>query len=459
MNETSLRELFERVTETEPPIGPVVQRGIRAGIRLRRRRRVQNAVAGVAAIAVVAAAVVATTSIRGGPGGQPAAPGGSGTVYVVGNPTLEPTSGPWPWTVTPIHAATNTLGATIDLSQAAVLGGRPFPAIGALPDGKTIYVSDGLNAVIPISTATGTAGKPIPTSSQAIDSALDIVAAPDGKTVYVLGAYGSLTPISTATNTPGSPLRPHGQDPVGSVAITPDGKTVYVSVSSQSQTGAYVIPISTATDKPGKPIRFAGGVDTILITPDGKTAYVVGGVPTPASGFSDKITVTPITTSTNTVGRTVIAGTAYVENSAVMTPDGQHIYIATANPFSLIQFSTATNSARRQISFGSSEIFALAAAPDGQTVYVASELNNHDYVGCPARGVVTPVATATGRPGKPIQVACTPGALAVTPDGKTVYVASYGSGHGVVTPIAAATDQPGTPIRVDGIPGVMLITP
>ena len=454
MNETSLRELFERVTETEPPIGPVVQRGIRAGIRLRRRRRMQNALAGLAAVAVVAAAVAAATSIRGSLGAQTAASGGSGTLYVFSSPTNDPVAGAnsEAGAVTPIQVATNTPGTPVELSPGA------FPAMTATPDGKTIYVSDGINAVLPVSTATGTAGKPISLGSPGEDNpAADIVAAPDGKTVYVLGMHGSLIPISTATNTPGSPIRPQGQTSFGPVAITPDGKTLYVSVGSQSQTGGYVIPISTATDKPGKPISFPGGIDNILIAPDGKTAYVIGGVPTPASDFSDKITVTPISTATNTAGRTVIAGTAYVENSAMMTPDGQHIYVATANPFSLIQFSTATNSAGRQISFGSSEIMALAAAPDGQTVYVASELNRNDSTRCP--GVVTPVATATGKPGKPVQVACTPNALAVTPDGKTVYVASYDSGHGVVTPIATATDQPGTPIPVDGDPSVMLITP
>jgi DNA-binding beta-propeller fold protein YncE len=240
---------------------------------------------------------------------------------------------------------------------------------------------------------------------------------------------------------------------------------MYVSVDSVSPAGigsVYLVPISTTTGKAGKPMRFPGSVLAVLITPDGKTAYVIGQEAVAASLFANKITVTPISTATNTVGHTVIAGSAYVEDSAVMTPDGQHIYISTANPFSLIQFSTATNTAGSQISFRNSEIMALAAAPNGQTVYVASELQTHDTVRCPAaKGLVTPVVTATGRPGKPVPVGCTPNALAVTPDGKTIYVASWahGSSQGIVTPIAAATGQAGTPIRVNGDPRAILILP
>jgi len=48
-----------------------------------------------------------------------------------------------------------------------------------------------------------------------------------------------------------------------------------------------------------------------------------------------------------------------------------------------------------------------------------------------------------GRP--PIQVGRSPGGIAITPDGKTVYVANIGSN--TVTPIATATNAPGEPIE------------
>jgi hypothetical protein len=57
---------------------------------------------------------------------------------------------------------------------------------------------------------------------------------------------GAIIPISTATNTAGTPIRVRGMS--GEVAITPDGKTVYVAGMNT------VTPINTATGRPGTPI-------------------------------------------------------------------------------------------------------------------------------------------------------------------------------------------------------------
>jgi DNA-binding beta-propeller fold protein YncE len=485
MDETSLHELFERVIEPEPPIGTVAQKGIRAGIRLRRRRRAQQAVAGAAAVAVACTAVVAAASLAGH--GGSAASAGTRTVYVLSSTASSTSPAQY---VTPISAATDAPGTPIAVTANA--SGTRLPLVPdlldtmtATPDGKMIYVVDPNSAVTPVFTATGTAGKPIP-FPQPPGNPLEVVAAPDGKTVYVLAPDGEVTPISTATNTPGTPIwvNPPGttaaQTLAMSIAITPDGRTLYVGVDALSATVSgnadYVIPVDTATDRPGKSIRLPGGADAIVVTPDGRTAYVIGGA-TPDFTYSFKIAVTPIATATNTAGPAVIAGRGVGGGPPVMTPDGRHIYIPTSSPttpttFSLIPFSTAADSGGKPISFGDQEILALAAAPDGQTVYAASEKLVNDGMQCPeAAGVVTPVATATNLPGKPVQVACTPNALAVTQDSKTVYVASYNSsqgshsglanysGHGTVTPIAAATGLAGTPIEVTGDPRTMLITP
>ena len=77
----------------------------------------------------------------------------------------------------------------------------------------------------------------------------------------------------------------------------------------------------------------------------------------------------------------------------------------------------------------------IAITPNGKTIYVA------DY-----GGIVVPITTATNAPGKPIKVGKVPLAIAVTPNGKTAYVANVFSG--TVTPITTATNTPGRPIRV-----------
>lgn len=63
------------------------------------------------------------------------------------------------------------------------------------------------------------------------------------------------------------------------------------------------------------------------------------------------------------------------------------------------------------------------------------------------QGTVTPVNTATNKALKAIPVGGLPFAIAITPDGKTVYVSSPGSG---VTPVSTATSKAGKTIDVGG---------
>ena len=64
------------------------------------------------------------------------------------------------------------------------------------------------------------------------------------------------------------------------------------------------------------------------------------------------------------------------------------------------------------------------------------------YVANDGSGTVTPIPTATNTAGPPITVGGNPYAIAITPDGKTAYVAND-IGAGTVTPIATATNTAG----------------
>jgi YVTN family beta-propeller protein len=75
-------------------------------------------------------------------------------------------------------------------------------------------------------------------------------------------------------------------------------------------------------------------------------------------------------------------------------------------------------------------------------------------------GTVTPINTATNKPGKAIRVGTHPRYIVITPDGKTVYV--YSTAAGTVTPIRTATNTALTPIKapaIDDAPSAMAITP
>jgi DNA-binding beta-propeller fold protein YncE len=82
-----------------------------------------------------------------------------------------------------------------------------------------------------------------------------------------------VTPITTATNTAGRPIPV--SDPPVFIAITPDGKTVYVAGDEPSHGTTKVTPIQTATNTAGPPIAAGSFPTALAITPEGKTAYLV----------------------------------------------------------------------------------------------------------------------------------------------------------------------------------------
>jgi DNA-binding beta-propeller fold protein YncE len=163
--------------------------------------------------------------------------------------------------VTPVNTATNTPGKPIYLPG---LGGDGSIAI--TPDGRTAYVTTGYpRAVIPISTATDRAGKPIKIRDNN-SSSFQIVITPDGRTAYVVMGPHMVIPISTTTNHAGQPIQ------LGTacqarllaiselrMAIAPGGKTLYVACE-----GA-VVPVSTATNQPGRPVRLPLGYPFAIV--------------------------------------------------------------------------------------------------------------------------------------------------------------------------------------------------
>jgi hypothetical protein len=155
MDDKPLRDLLDGALTGEPPIGPVAQNWLAAGIRLRRRRRIRAAAA-TAAAAVIVVALPAGLGASGHllrpaePNQRPAAP----TLYIYSYGNTGAPGG----TITPVNTATGTPGKPIHVGAG---GGVDWRAqIVITPDGKTVYVTTG-SGVRPISTATNTPGKPI----------------------------------------------------------------------------------------------------------------------------------------------------------------------------------------------------------------------------------------------------------------------------------------------------------
>jgi DNA-binding beta-propeller fold protein YncE len=102
---------------------------------------------------------------------------------------------------------------------------------------------------------------------------------------------------------------------------------------------------------------------------------------------------------------------------------------------------TVTNQPGTPITVGAGA-GAIAITPNGRTAYIATD------------GGVVPLATATGTPGPAIAVDAT--SIAITPNGKTVWVTTPA---GTIVPIPTATKTPGTPLPIGARAAAIAITP
>ena len=94
-----------------------------------------------------------------------------------------------------------------------------------------------------------------------------------------------------------------------------------------------------------------------------------------------------------------------------------------------------TNTPGKPVPVGDGPV-AIAITPDGRTAYVANENS----------GTVTPIDTRTNKAGAAIKVGPYPAGIGITPDGRTAYV----QGGPGVTPISTRTNKAGAPIKVAG---------
>jgi DNA-binding beta-propeller fold protein YncE len=455
MDETPLRDLLERATVPEPPIGPVAQNALRAGLTLRRRRRTRYAAAGAATIVVACAAALAVTGTTGRQAAAPAR--NAATIYVVSQTGTE-------IMVTPVPTATDKPGEPVRIGPQGPYVGDILTALSS--DGKTIWVSNG-SVVWPFSTATDTAGKQIAIPNR-YGNAFQLLASPNGKTVYVLamrGAFGTVMPISTATDRLGKPI----YQGLGflDMAITPDGKTLYIL--GPGYLSSRLIPVATSSNEPGEPISLGIGASAIFVPPDGRTAYAIGnlgpGAQTPE--------IEPISTVTNKPGSPIGFAAAGGIFGIAMAPDEHVIYVAVrfnARTYGAIPFFTASNTLGKVIALpaGMAGQGMLAVAPDGRAIYVADippqssrrvteQTVKKGY--CP--DAVMPIMTATGTVGNAFHT-CFPASVVFTPDGRTAYISSAGgapSGQSIVMSAATATGHRGKSFIIKGQAVAMVMTP
>lgn len=293
-------------------------------------------------------------------------------------------------------------GLVLLAAAAGTAGSAPAQAGPRRPDlgGRVrVWVANlDSGTMLPIDARTRRAGRPV-----GVHNPFGLAITPNGHRLLVSGLR-KVTLISTATGRPAKPITV-GRYPDYQVS-SPDGKTFYVAVRNT------VVPVSVTSDIAGKPITVAAkghGPQGLAMAPDGKTVYAV----------NDQA-VRPVSAVTKRAGKPIRTGSN--DGQMVITPDGRTGYV-TGSANTIIPIDLATSKVLKPITIkGPADIVpAMVITPDGKTLHVTDDGN----------GTVLPISTATNKAAAPIKVGKLPSRLAVTPGGKTVYVATF---HAIVRP-------------------------
>jgi YVTN family beta-propeller protein len=237
---------------------------------------------------------------------------------------------------------------------------------------------------------------------------------------------------------------PVGNGPVG-IAFSPDGAKAYVTNDDDGT----ISVINTATNSVTATIPLTEepvGPTFPAITPDGNTLYV------PANGPTAGATVQVVSTATNTVTAVIPLG-FFFAGAVAITPDGKRVYVQ-ADDFSpqlgFAVIDTATNTLVAPAILVSGDLATapgIAVTPSGRTVYMAGGLTP----------VVNAISTANNNVIATIPIGDNPLGIAITPDSSHAYVAD--SNAGAVTVIDTASNTAVDTITPFFQPSAVAITP
>lgn len=288
-----------------------------------------------------------------------------------------------------------------------------------------------------------------------------VVVSPDGRTVYLANSDDSITPVSAATGKPGWPIAISGGSPggfanSGGMAITPDGRTLFTLVENdKSESAAILARVDLRTGRETGQVRAPGGVADFVMTKDGTTLYVLSG----------RRVLYAVNAATGRIERRISAPDAVLENAETMllARDASTLYVTTSDDEGVGAAETMTGAVtpldlRTGTAGPAIEVgwqpTSLAITPDGRTLYVAID-GLQGGIGQVAPNRVKVIDTATGRVSASVPWHVPPLYVQMAPDGKTVWVVSIvgdrnSTADNTVTPLAVGSNQPGRSFRTSG---------
>jgi YVTN family beta-propeller protein len=245
---------------------------------------------------------------------------------------------------------------------------------------------------------------------------------PDGRRAYITSTGdaftgdGAVSVVDTAANAVVATVG-DGRIP-GGVAVSPDGSTLYLAAPAKfpAITHASVVTVDTGTGNIGAAIDIGPDPRGMAISPDGSRAYVVDG----GNGAAGKGTVAVVDTASKAVIATI--GVGDDPSAVAVSPDGNKVFVVgLSGAMSVIYITdlfdggvrvidTATNLVSATILLGA-VVGGVAVSPDGKHVYVAD-----------AQGSVAVIDAGTNTLAGAILVGGVPTKVAVSPDGRQIYV-------------------------------------
>ena len=291
------------------------------------------------------------------------------------------------------------------------------------------------------------------------------VVSPDGQMLYVPSGTKSITPVATATRKAGPRIRLSGPGTVATMAVTPDSRTLFAAMLVESSTapGLPLARVDLRTGRETGQIDVPGGADNFVLSRDGKTLYVLSEprylVDKNNNGTGEvHSALYAVNAATGRIERQVPALPTVLDSTLTMllSPDGGTLYLATvadSGQYTVTSVSLRTGDPGIIVGFDTRPT-ALAITPDGRTLYVIIEDRSPD-AGQAVPSKVTAIDTATSRVRASLAWKVPPSYLTMAPNGKTLWVVSTTgeeetTADNTVTPVNVATFQPGPSLRTSG---------
>jgi YVTN family beta-propeller protein len=274
-------------------------------------------------------------------------------------------------------------------------------------------------------------------------TALDLALSPDGKTVYVKGGWSVLALDTKTWKTVGTVWPDYGGSETG-IAVSPDGSRVFVSLTETVL--AEIVVAANGTMSWGRQFTMTGtgGREKsnplgVAVSPDGKTVWVclsMNNTLARVDLVTGAVREIPVGIAPYQVVLSADGKTAWVSNWGGRVPKpgettarsaGSEVVVDSRGIASSGTVSVIDPVAGRETSQIETGLHpaGMALSPDGKRLYVAC--TNADLVTVIDTAQAKALGAIPVRPDPALPYGSASNAVAVSPDGKTLYVANGGN--------------------------------